>query len=598
MTTVIDSIREALSAAWRLHFRIPALAYWLLIVVAGIGFSTASATEALAWGGVFLIGTQGVLRWRYHRRRARGHIVIARFDSPEHARDRARETQALFMTRLRDALTSEEAADVHAVPAVVGTDDAAGAIRLRRRTGARILVYGRIADSGDSGWAVFTRLVSPVGGGQHLDPHTRDVTPIKRTWAERVELLSSTDRVVADEYPLVAATELESIVRGTAGQAALMHGDLNRGVRLLSEALDVAPGSESGALDVLRVALAEAYAESGDTARSLALLRSRAASGTASPNLLRNLHRALSHSSGDDPAASAANRLESIAALREAAGHRSDPQRDMTLFNLASILIASHDAGEQDEAVEILQELERSSPRYARAWYVQRLIGAASWQAAGEADDVADRPTAMRHYREAGRRYARAIRLRPRFAVFPLLDDHRALWTRYPAPTILRANLADVHDVLGRRWRGRWQWWRCERQRDLRLRRGLRFFAQGDWLRAYINFDWVITGRWDFRDTIASVYSAVAQWQMHNDPEALAQWEQAVARQPYALITRAAMLRDPVSHPLERGLPGDEPTDLDVVMDQLRLPEPSPGPLPAMVWTWRTRWFPSHESTR
>jgi len=596
MDTLLTTFRGVFGAAWRLHFSIPEAAYWAAIVLAGFGFTTASTNEAIGWTALLLLGIQGVVRWHYHRGRGRRALVLARFAAPQQAEGRALEAQQLFLTRLRDELSPDDARRVHAVPAVVGTSDVPGALRLRRRLRAWLLVYGRVTESSD-GWSLFARVLTPIGGGHHLDDHTRDATPIKRSWRDRVDLLSPTERVLAEEYPLTAAAEVESIIRGSAGQVALALGKPDRAQRLLQEALDSVPSSESAAVDGLRIALADALTQQGDVDVAVGVLRERAAQQSAAPDLLRKLHWVLSQSvaAGIENADDAYK--EGVVALRRAAADQADPQRDMTLFNLSSLLGASGDLADRQEAMDTLRELLRSSKRYSRAWYVHRLLGADAWREATDARQTGDAVLATERYQEAGRRYAKAIRLRPRVGFLTWQGTCRPLWTVYPPAAIIRANLADVHDALGRRFRSRWQWWRCERKRDKLLRRGLSRFAAGEWQLAYANFDWVIVGRGDFRDTVALVYRSVATYQYGNDAEALAGWQQAHAWQQFALVTRAAMLRDPHNHPLVRGVPGDEPTDLDDVTNLLGMPKQPPGPLPVGYTGWRARLLAPHEPT-
>jgi tetratricopeptide (TPR) repeat protein len=598
MDMVLKSVREALVAAWRFHFVIPEPAYWLVIVVAGVGFTAATTTEAIAWTGILAIGVQGLVRWRYHRGRGRRALVLARFAGPVSEAHRAVEAQQHFLTRLRDNLSPGDASTIHAVPAVVGTADSAGAARLRRRLRARLLVYGRVTDDVGGGWAVFARLITSVGSATHLDEHTRDATPIKRTWGERVELLSPTERVLAEEYPLLAAAELECLVRGSAGQVALLLGDPERAEILLREALAIVPDSDSPAIDGLRVALAESLADQNKLAQALVVLRARSSADNVSPDLLRYLHRVLGFAAVGGLEDSKAARQESIAALRKAIGNRADPQRDMSQFNLTSLLRPSDDPADRQEAVALLRDLEANSPHYSRAWYVQRLLGSVAWSKAEAAAAAGDTHDAAQYYRDAGRRYGKAIRLRPRVSFFVWVGPRRILWTRHTPAAILRANLADVHDALRRVLRSRWQWWRCERTRNTLMRRGFKRFAEGQWERAYANFDWAYVGREDFKDMVAQVYSAVAAWQLGDDDEALPTWHAVVSKHRFALFTRAAMLRDPANHPLERGLPGDDSTDLNEIAAMLGVPRPGPGSLPAFSSSWRTRLFPGHERTR
>ncbi len=594
MGTLYSIAKDSFATAWRLHFEIPEALYWLAILVAAVGFSATSSVEAVAWCVLFALGLQGVIRWHWHRGRARRALVLTRFAGYGAGEARAREAQDLILTQLRDKLDPASIERVHSIPFAVGTAQTGRARRVRRRLRAWLLVYGRVDEHGDD-WSVFARLLRPVGRAIHLDEHTRDVTPVKRSWGERVELLSPTEPVASSEYPIRAADELEAIVNGSAGQVALFLGDPKRASSLLAEALAGAGESDSHAVDTVRVSYAELLMAEDDLEGALELLRERERRGSASAELLRALDQALRAAAGTGLRPADWCYRESVRVLRSAAADRTDPQREMSVFNLTTTLLGGPSPMEHDEAVELLEELASSSSFYRRAWYVHRRLGAAASSRALAAKSTGDESTAEEQFKVAGRRYATAIRLRPGLRFFVWVNSRRLLWTIYPPAAILRANLADVHDELGRRWRSRWQWWRCERKRDRLLRRGLRRFAEGDWQRAYANFDWVFVGRGDFRDIVALVYRAVAARQYGDEGEAQASWSLAVGRNPTALITRAAMLRDPKNHPLVRGLPGSEETDLRKVMRGLGMPEPPPGPLPPMRFGLRERIFPKHE---
>jgi tetratricopeptide (TPR) repeat protein len=594
--TLYSIAKDTFGAAWRLHFEIPEALYWLAILVAAIGFSTASPLEAIAWFALFLLGLQGVVRWHWHRGRGRRALILARFAGYGGGEARAREAQDLILTRLKDKLDPSGVDRVHAIPFAIGTAQSGRARRVRRRLRAWLLVYGRVSEQGGH-WSVFARLLRPTGRAVHLDEHTRDVTPVKRSWGERVELLSPSEPVVSTEYPLRAADEIEAIIRASAGQVALFLGDMNRAASLLEEALAEVGESNSHAVDTVRVSYAETLIAKDEISPALALLRERERRGSASPELLRVLAQAFrgAAATGVEPTDKCYD--ESVRVLRLAAADHADPQREMSVFNLSTTLGGGLDPADHDEAVTLLEELASSSSFYRRAWYVHRRLGARAWSNAVSARAAEDEVVAEQQFRLAGKRYGRAIRLRPGVRFFVWVNSTRRLWTIYPPAAILRANLADVHDELGRSWRSKWQWWRCERKRDRLIRRGLRRFADADWEKAYANFDWVYVGRNDFRDIVALVYRAVAAWQYADDDEALASWNYAVRRNSFALITRAAMLRDPQNHPLVRGLPGSEETDLGKVMLALGMPEPPPGPLPPMTFGLRSRLFPSHAPT-
>jgi hypothetical protein len=99
-------------------------------------------------------------------------------------------------------------------------------------------VHGRVEQRADSGWAVFARVVQPAERAViHADWHTRDLTPARARWGALFELLTPSKEVIAEEYPLEFANELEAIVRGVAGQVAALFEDDERAEDLLRKAL-------------------------------------------------------------------------------------------------------------------------------------------------------------------------------------------------------------------------------------------------------------------------------------------------------------------------------------------------------------------------
>jgi hypothetical protein len=329
-TSHISLARQVVEFVWRQHFRIPEPAYWLALVIASIGFSSATTLEALGWSAVVVLSVVGIVRWHWHRRRSRA-LVVARFSTVRGQEGMASRVQELVMTSLQDKLPPDLLQLVHAVPAVLGTADRSYALRLRRRLRSLYLVHGRIEQRADGGWAVFARVVQPAERTvKHADWHTRDVTPARARWGVLFELLTPSKEVVAEEYPLEFANELEAVVRGIAGQVAAIFEDDDRAEEWLRMALSKAPGSASHQVDQLRVALARVLVRTDRRKDALDLLRERATGDNPAPALLRELHTVLGPQVGtlgdvaDDDAA------EAISALRQAAQSETDPQRDMT----------------------------------------------------------------------------------------------------------------------------------------------------------------------------------------------------------------------------------------------------------------------------
>ncbi len=107
------------------------------------------------------------------------------------------------MTSLQDKLPRMMLGLVHAVPAVVGTADRDYALSLRHRLRSLYLVHGRVEQRTDGGWAVFARVLQPAERSvQHLDWHTRDITPARARWGALFERLTPSKEVVVEEYPL------------------------------------------------------------------------------------------------------------------------------------------------------------------------------------------------------------------------------------------------------------------------------------------------------------------------------------------------------------------------------------------------------------
>jgi hypothetical protein len=101
------------------------------------------------------------------------------------------------------------------------------------------------------------------------------------------------------------------------------------------------------------------------------------------------------------------------------------------------------------------------------------------------------------------------------------------------------------------------------------LGRGFKLAKRGEWEKAYASFDFARVGSLDQAEMVASVMVAVSLQQMREYEAALAEWEAIRDADPMALLNRAFAANDPELH-LAEGVPGSEPTDLDVVGRDLR----------------------------
>jgi tetratricopeptide (TPR) repeat protein len=551
-THMIGLLTHALRLLWGSHFKVPPAAYWAICVATAVFFSVETPLEAglsLAAAG---LGVQGLARWRWHRRKREDLALLVPLFAAE-SRSQAKLLQQQIVTSLRDRLPAEQARRVHSLPVTVGRADAVVADQLRRRLRAFFVLHGELRNVAE-GQAVFARVLQPAEPTlEHWDWHTRDVTPAKTGWTSLVELLTPQRYLVADEeYPLFFAHELEALLEATEGQLAGALGEHERAVKLLRQALALAPGSESHQIDELRISLASALANLDRGDEALDLLRERARSATASPALLRYLaHFQIRQVAGTASGTKPPEIEEAEKALRRAAAHRGDIRRPMTLYNLSQLLLP--DA----EGFEINSELLQSVSHYRRVWYTRRTEGMRHWLAvekAWERDEPYQAQAA-----EAGRCYSRAIRARPRFQ---LLWRGR-LWARFDPSPILHANAYDAHHLAGHLLRAAWHRRRHRRTRGKFLRIAHKAMKRGNWERAYAYADWSVVGQNDVEheELTALVWRAVARQQRGELAEAEADWDDVRDRGgPFALWLRAEIAHHE-EIALPRGVPGSDTTD-------------------------------------
>lgn len=147
----------------------------------------------------------------------------------------------------------------------------------------------------------------------------------------------------------------------------------------------------------------------------------------------------------------------------------------------------------------------------------------------------------------------------------------RHIVRRFPPSPILFINAAEAHGACGHRVRARWLTFRWNRRRRRHMRRGWRLARRGDWLKAYANFDFAVTGTRDLLDLQADFLVALALQQIGQEDAALSRWQSLVQEEPIALLIRADIAQDPRLD-LPAGAPGTESLDVDVVKQQLDLP--------------------------
>lgn len=550
---------RAFAAIWRVHYRIPEIGYWTILVLSLlIGLPTLGASLAIS--GVALFGfvtaVQGIARWRIAKRHSRGAVIVPVFRCS--STGKAKEIQDTIISTLQDHLTEVEMGSVHRIPATVGRSDRDFAARLCKRLRAFLVLQGDIREGSSGKWSVYASVCQPLDRiVTHIDPHTRDRTPAKADWRWAFRRLTGVDEIPQREYPLEFANELRAVVQGTAGQLAVELGDFKRAGTLIQEAMRVAPTSRSAQIDVLRVDRAKALVAQGRWDESLRLLRKRSTQSDASPELLRFLDWLLW--SPINPNRTKANAQEAVAALRQAAEDRSDPQRDMTLYNLAQRLVGLPSGPEQAEAEQLMLDLSESKGHYRRVWHVKRGLGAIAYTKwlAGFHKGSPNPALAA----EAGMWYSRTLRARPKFKLFYSTESGRKLFTRFPIPPVLFANARDGHQHAGHLLRARWYESRFHWKRRRLMKRGLKWLGKSEWGRAEANFDWCRSvGRGDPTEIKSEVLHGIAVLQYGDKESAEESWARAFELNPAeALLSRAQALEnfDP-----PQGVPGDGPTDL------------------------------------
>lgn len=504
------------------HFRVSRPLYVLLgavglaLLILG-GFDSATA---LAGATCVLVAIQGLARWTLISH-PRPVLAVAVFASAD--RRRAEDVQRTIMSTMQDHLASRLPFTIIGIPQVIGASEARLASQIRRRTHAMYLVFGDIRLV-DNRIAIFPRLMQPSRGDiKHVDEFTNETIRQRTIWQVALSRLSGGVADMELEYPFEFASELVVMIESLEGKALLLFGAPDAARTALTQALTRVRDSRSHAIDDIRIELAKALDALQKRERAIALLRRRAKERDASPDLLRNLARlVVARRDGVLPLAytSETSRRydEAIGWLREAANDRSDPERDMSLYNLRQLL---HNANAQGEAVTIVEELLVSkTSHYRHAWYLLRERGAIEWQQAIDyrAQDLDEE--AVLAFARAAAFYTRAIVRRPKL-LFARGSRYRApRIQRVPIPPKMYGNAADAHREAGHSLRTRFLMWREKRSRQRVLKLGGHALERSDFDAALGHFLWAIVGRGDDWDLHANLGCALAHMGMQRQDEA------------------------------------------------------------------------------
>lgn len=496
------------------HFHVSRLMY-LLIGAAGILLVVAAGSSAV---GVIVglvgiaLSVQGLIHW-WVISGSKPVLAVAVFASAD--RERALEVQRTVMTTLEDHLGRSFPLSIIAIPETLAGAEWRFASVLRRRLRTMYLLFGdiRLSPSGDV--AVYPRVMEPSRGPiKHIDEFTHEAIPQRTIWQEVLLRLTSGVADFQVEYPFEFATEIVVILRGLEGKAHLILGDYRGAATFLEEALQPVRSSLSYAIDDIRVDLAKALDGMGEREKAIALLRKRADRGSASSDLLRHLAMLLvARPFGLLPEAyapaSAARYEQAIRWLRVAAADESDPERDLTRYNLEQLLAS---AGRDDEAEKIVDDLLSSRrSHYYRAWYLLRIKGVANWSRALGRKESGDVDAARTAFAMAGSFYARAIWRRPKINYIPATRFHAPRLQHIPIPPKMYANAFDAYLESGYRLRARFLLWGEKRARHRFLKKGERALVQRRFEEADAYFDWAGVGRNDDWDLHAHLGRYISQ---------------------------------------------------------------------------------------
>jgi tetratricopeptide (TPR) repeat protein len=564
---------------WAYHYRIAPLAYLgagfaallvaILVPLQGDPLLVAIFAAALA--------AQGLVRWWVVRRRCRFALVVPLFQEGPGAEGRAREVQTLVIDHLRRHLPSRFRDFVQPIPTTMTSAEDDLAAKLQTRLRAMFVLHGRIAAQPDGAWSVYPRVLEPaVRSVTHWDRFTRDVTPATARFGPVVSSLPATVGVRDEEFPLDFCRDLEAVMQGIAGQAAAAVNQHSEAEKLLDQALAKAQESTNHQIDALRVSRAFALAAQDRRDEAIDFLRDRLRSPDPSPHLLRGLALLLTDRSWDDWSTADQDQREAIEALRSALQDETDPQWDMTAYNLCVQIERG------PEHYRLLGRLLAHASTYRRLWYVRQLEAIRHWIKVEEARAAESLPDVRRHGKAAAKWYGRTLRARPR--VQYLLVSRRSPFVRFKrieASPILYANTKDAHQAAGHKLRERYFEWRFQRIRQRHLKIADRHLRAAEWNLAYAHFDWASSvGRHDGVEHRALAFAACCCWKGGRTRDGDAKWREAAQHHPDCLIGRALMVRQLKALGLDPSVPGHEPDDIDGTVEYIS--KRFPG------WAWHT----------
>lgn len=501
---------------WNNHYRISPIIWYLILILSaasiwlsltqdfGIGAAAWPKWRNIAWLVAITVSAISLTRWQVDKYRTHRGLLVPAFHSRQRGLDL--ELQNRILTHLHENLSPTATKRVHPLSVVVGSADWNLARRLHRHLRAGYVVFGDIFTTEPDAQA-FARVLQSVDRHFfHLDLHTRDVTPSFSRRAELFYRLSPAPEVKSYEYSPNFGIELETLIRVLSADAEMVANEPENAMALLSNALGTCIETQSPQVDALVADLAGLadLVEGPQSALRLVYSRAERAEPEPAPDLLRTAHH-IAFKLAEFAPLNTSDSQElidlGIGWLRRAARQEADPERDVTLYNLAGALRGT------EESLRLLREVTRLSPFYRRAWYVHMELGSAYWYKAIECQG-AER---SRWAAIAARHYSKSIWRRPKsrwFYVEP--KGSIALRRKFERRPIMYANAADAHREAGNS--GRYGWYRANavRIRARMLNTALSAGDHGEWARAYSYFDWARTGRQDSDDVRAHVGFALA----------------------------------------------------------------------------------------
>lgn len=534
---------ELCRTAWRVHYRIPRRVWPVVIGLLAVTSWASSSFDFgindtrwpevrnTIWAVSLAVSVVAFARWSIDRWNTRHGLALTVFWSTDPSL--SRELQNRIATYLNDVLSPQAAKRVNRLPVIVSGADRAQALSLLRGLRASYVLYGDIFDASGKAIAephILKRVTRTI---IHMDLFLRDITPSFTRRSELVYRLATTSEVKEYELPPEFGKELRALIALLASDAAQLASDPSESIRFLRSALHECHDAETPTVDAMTADLARLVETQEGPGQALALVRQRADrhSPLPAPDLLRAAHEfAFKLSVVTDDEYAVALRELGVSWLRRAASQEADPERDVTLYNLALAVDADSEGFPQEESLRLLVQVLSMSPFYRRAWYAHRQLGSHFWRRHLHSDT----PDGVRWAKRSARHYARAIRRRPRARWFYL--DHNGIFSlrkTFERLPIMYANTADAHIAAGHSLRGNVRRTQAFRERRRMIKIATDAAERGEWERAYAYFDWCRIGWSDTDDLLAHVASALSGERI-NLPARLIQraWDDAYARFP------------------------------------------------------------------